>query len=144
MKVFWIAFVSGLAGSLLGKFLADAFLDRPLLLAGFGLTPGENTGIAFGMRFPPASQAAAIALAFAVVLVLAYRDARSSWHRAGYGLILAGALGNILDRLGDGAVTDFFRVGVFPIFNVADSLITIGVTTILLEIVYGRRKHGRK
>jgi signal peptidase II len=48
---------------------------------------------------------------------------------------LAGALANIADRLPDGVVTDYFQVGTFPIFNVADSAITIGAALLLLQVL---------
>ncbi len=50
-------------------------------------------------------------------------------------MIVGGALGNVIDRIRDGAVTDFFQVGGFPIFNVADSFITVGVGVLLLEMI---------
>jgi signal peptidase II len=50
------------------------------------------------------------------------------------GLQLAGAAGNLIDRLIMGKVTDFISVGSFPVFNVADSSITVGVIVLLLGV----------
>jgi signal peptidase II len=52
--------------------------------------------------------------------------------RIALGLQLGGALGNLISRLTVGAVTDFISVGKFPVFNVADSSISIGVAVLLL------------
>ena len=53
---------------------------------------------------------------------------------------LAGALGNLLDRLTqEGRVTDFISVGNFPVFNVADSSITVGTIILLIGIVLQER-----
>ena len=50
----------------------------------------------------------------------------------GFGLIIGGALGNIVDRFDDGHVTDFIQIGWWPLFNIADSCISIGVIILLL------------
>jgi len=49
-------------------------------------------------------------------------------------LQLGGAAGNLIDRLRGGKVTDFISVGVFPVFNVADAAITVGVIILLLGV----------
>jgi signal peptidase II len=53
---------------------------------------------------------------------------------------LSGAVGNLIDRLTVGHVTDFISVGNFPVFNVADSSITIGVAILLLTVYLQERK----
>ena len=49
-------------------------------------------------------------------------------------MLLGGALGNIVDRVRDGAVTDFVKFPHFPAFNVADSAITVGVIVLLIVL----------
>ena len=56
------------------------------------------------------------------------------------GLQLAGAAGNLIDRLMIGKVTDFISVGSFPVFNVADLSITIGVIVLLLGVWWKERQ----
>ncbi len=125
--------------------LANSFLvERIPILGDFlGLTLSQNPGIAFGWRFPPVIQTLLIFAALVVVCVLAVRTVRERTHdpirtqgrlrlaAIGYGLIIGGALGNIVDRLPRGLVTDFIQVGSFPVFNVADSCITVGVAFVL-------------
>lgn len=132
---FFLSFVS--------KLVADSFLeDRIPILGSFaGLQMSHNSGVAFGVRLPGDFQLLFILIALLGVFLLALRTARSTPSRVGYGLILGGALGNIADRLPDGLVTDFFQVGTFPIFNVADSCITIGAIFLILE---GLLLHSRR
>lgn len=67
-------------------------------------------------------------------------------QRAAYAMIAGGALGNLLDRVRDGAVTDFVRWKVgshaWPIFNVADVALVIGVALLVLESIAARRRPG--
>ena len=71
-----------------------------------------------------------------VLLVLLARRSTSASSRVGFGLILGGTLGNLIDRLVRGRVVDFIYFHhdsfSYPVFNVADSALTIGVATILL------------
>jgi len=58
-------------------------------------------------------------------------------------LMLGGAVGNLVDQFSMGFVTDFIAVGRFPIFNVADSCVTIGVGLMLLDMLI-KEKNGSK
>lgn len=98
----------------------------------------ENTGAAFSSFQGNGSffgVAAVIAVGFVLWLV---RNARSNWEVAAFGLILAGAMGNLIDRIGrgdglfDGPVIDWINLWIIPTFNLADASITIAV--ILLAI----------
>lgn len=135
MIVFGVATIVALITSFSAKLLADAFLhDRIALIGAFaGLLPTHNPGIAFGVRLPGGAQELLILIALALVVVAAVRSERSVTGDIGYGLIVGGALGNVLDRLQDGLVTDFFQIGSFAIFNVADSCITVGVALLLAQ-----------
>jgi len=103
----------------------------------------QNTGAAFGM-FQNGSLVFTV-LAFVVigVILFYYRQiADEGWmFRLAMGLQLAGAAGNLIDRLiQDGKVTDFISVGNFPVFNVADSSITIGTAVLILGVWLSERK----
>jgi signal peptidase II len=122
-------------------------------LARDGVRPGEedpilpalklvnvrNEGVAFGIDAGGKTLVIAlIALALlALVLYFARHTARPLiWLPTG--LLIGGALGNIVDRVRDGAVTDFLKLPAWPAFNVADVAITAGV--ILLVLVLERRE----
>lgn len=107
-----------------------------------------NTGAAFGMF--QNGNAIFTALAVIVIVVILYyypRVDRADWTlRIAMGMQLAGAAGNLIDRLTMGKVTDFISVGTFPVFNVADASITVGVGALLLGVWLRERaeRQGRQ
>jgi signal peptidase II len=102
----------------------------------------ENTGVAFGLFQGQVILVTAMAILIVLVLLRTYRHASSiSWAMAiGCGLIVGGALGNLVDRVRLGYVVDFVAVAVWPKFNVADSAITVGA---LLVVWHYLRAEGR-
>ena len=80
-----------------------------------------------------------IAVAARVYFVVWLGQRRAALHQWGLGLVIGGALGNLVDRIQHGAVVDFIHVYYqnwhFPVFNVADSCITLGVALLLLDSV---------
>ena len=143
MRLFGITAAIALALSLIAKFFVDRYLHVRVDLVGsfVALNPAHNSGVAFGVKFPPVFQELLILCALGFVCVLAWRTKRTQISSIGYGLIVGGAFGNVLDRLRDGIVTDFIQVGTFPIFNIADSCITIGVVFLLAVILGIVRSH---
>jgi|SRR3989344_1011907 len=147
MRILSTVTAASFALSLLSAVLADAFLDaRVSVLGAFaGLQYSRNAGIAFGMKLPGGLQKALIIAALIAVAVMAVRTARrglpaSRLQLPALGLILGGGLANVVDRFRDGVVTDYFQVGGFPIFNVADACVTVGVFLLLL----GSLRSGRE
>lgn len=120
----------------LTKLLVEAWLPLnttwapfPALGDYFRLTHTSNTGAAFGL-FPGGSPVfAAVAVGVALfILVYNYRlEAGHTLLRVALGLQLGGAMGNLIDRLRLGHVTDFFDFGPWPVFNVADLAVVTGV-----------------
>lgn len=143
MGFFWVSAVFAFVGSFAAKLLADAYLSQRLPLIGefAGLQYSRNPGIAFGLRLPGGLQEVFIVCALLFVCALAWKSVYTLMSSVGYGLIVGGALGNVVDRARDGFVTDFFQVGGFPIFNVADSCITVGVVFLLAESIALSRRH---
>lgn len=133
------ACIAACLASLLSGFAAQHLLQAPLLIPGttLGLLLTYNSGIAFGVALPRLLQAPLIALALGAVLYGALH-ARSVLEHIGFGLIVGGGLANVIDRLGDNRVTDFIAVGSFPVFNVADSCITVGAGLLLLSAIRAR------
>jgi signal peptidase II len=96
----------------------------------------RNSGAAFGM-FQDGGGIFTILAVFVAAMIIYYfpRIGRGDWAlRLAMGLQLGGALGNLVDRLQHGYVTDFVSVGSFPVFNVADSAISLGVIILLLDV----------
>jgi signal peptidase II len=120
------------------------FSDEPLSIIGttVELRVSRNTGGAFSLfqEFTPVL--AVLALIVTLVLVRALHRTRDRVILVALALVLAGAVGNLIDRMARspgflrGAVVDFIRVGDFPSFNVADSAITIGA---VLLVIWGWR-----
>ena len=118
------------------------------VLPSFNLTLGFNEGASFGMMgrvmagnpLLMAALTGALTLAFAVI---AFR-AQHAMERAGFALVVGGALGNIIDRVRLGAVTDFldlyWRDWHWPTFNVADIAITLGAFLIIAASLPLRRR----
>lgn len=111
----------------------------------FDLSMVWNRGVSFGLFQSPSGQEtirwllAAFAAIVAVVLVVWVWRARRLWSAIAVGLIIGGALGNLIDRVRFGAVADFldFSALHFPwVFNVADSGITVGVILLLVETFF--------
>lgn len=94
-----------------------------------------NTGAAFGL-FQNGSLVFGVLAVIVIILIVYYfpRVPSNDWTlRIAMGMQLAGAAGNLIDRVRfSGNVTDFISVGKFAVFNVADSSITIGVAVLLL------------
>jgi signal peptidase II len=94
----------------------------------------RNTGAAFGIG--QGMNLFFIILAFLVMGMILYYfpeiPENEFFLRLALSLQLGGAAGNLIDRLAHGHVIDFISVGTFPVFNVADSSITIGVGVLLL------------
>lgn len=106
----------------------------------FRITHGTNSGTAFGL-FPDQTTFLIIASFFAIgFLFYFYRTQAmpSVFLRLAIGLQLGGAFGNLLDRVRSGEVVDFIDVGPWPIFNLADSSIVIGIGLLAAAVMLGR------
>lgn len=93
----------------------------------------RNSGVAFG-AFEDQIAVVVVLIALAVAALVAYfathRD--SPWVWLPTGLLAGGAVGNVVDRVREGFVTDFVKLPYWPAFNVADLAITLGVLSLLL------------
>lgn len=95
----------------------------------------RNRGVAFG-AFEDQTAVVVVVIAIAVAALVAYfathLDHRLVWLPTG--LLAGGAIGNVVDRVHQGFVTDFIKLPSWPAFNVADMAITFGVLTLLLVV----------
>lgn len=107
----------------------------------------HNTGAAFGM-FQGGSMVFTV-LAFLVIGAILYyfpQVEKKDWYlRVALSMQLAGAVGNLVDRLmQNGRVTDFISVGTFPVFNVADASISVGTAVLLVGVYLQERAQHRE
>jgi signal peptidase II len=112
------------------------------LLPGIQLVNTRNRGVAFG--FLPGSHVGVtilIGVALLVLLVYFARHARRPLIWLPTGMLLGGAIGNIIDRLRSDSVTDFIKLPLgWPPFNLADASITVGILILLLVIEGARQR----
>ena len=127
------------------KQLADANIERGEevnVFFGLDLTNTRNTGVAFG-AFEGGGLVVGILIGVALALLIGYfavnRD--MPWLWLPVGMLLGGALGNLVDRVREGAVIDFIDPVAWPAFNIADTCIVLGVLG-LLWVVEGRPKRA--
>ena len=134
--------------AILAFFGGRVFGDRETVTPFFNFALTYNRGISFGLFNGGAGMTALIfSFAAAVIVgVLIYWLSRASspFLAVAIGLIIGGAVGNVIDRLRLGAVVDFldFHLGAvhWPAFNLADSAICIGVAAMLLDGLLLRRE----
>ncbi|MEO3432341.1 signal peptidase II [Inquilinus sp. CAU 1745] len=115
----------------------------------FNLTLGFNRGVTFGLLGDSNAGPwllAAVALAVVATLAVWVRHTGSRVEGAAIGAIMGGGLGNVIDRVRQGTVTDFLDLHAFgwhwPTFNVADVAIVCGVGALLLHSGLGHRRVG--
>ena len=108
----------------------------------FRFTYTTNTGAVFG-TFSDQTFIMTIASFVGVGILLYFYHAHSGSERLvrlSLGLLLGGAIGNLIDRIWLGKVTDFLDVGPWPIFNLADSAIVIGITILVVFFLFDKEK----
>lgn len=126
--------VAALVLSLAVSWAAEGMMNPIVLIPGFlMLRLSQNPGIAFSIHIPSPWKEVLILSALVAVCIVAVRSHPTNRMSASFGLIIGGALSNLLDRIPDGFVTDYISVGTFPVFNVADSCITIGAALLLID-----------
>ncbi len=119
--------------------LLDLGESIPVIRGFFHMSMVHNTGIAFGffkdqgIVFVIVPIIAIILLIFNVYYYRQNKEVISRGYILAFSLILGGAIGNLIDRIFFGYVIDFIDFRVFPVFNIADSAITIGAVIIALK-----------
>jgi signal peptidase II len=113
------------------------------VLPGVHLVHVRNNGVAFGF-FSGGGALVLVLTLLALCALVAYFAAHPTrpWLWLPTGLLIGGAIGNLIDRLVNGAVTDFIKLPLWPAFNLADTAITFGVFA-LLFVLEGRRRDER-
>jgi len=106
----------------------------------------SNTGVAFGMLqgMNPVFIGLAILVSGAIIYYYQQIDKKDWLIRLALIMELGGAIGNLIDRIRYGHVIDFISIGRFPVFNIADSCITVGVVVLLIGVwVQEKREKAR-
>lgn len=145
-RFFWIAAGVGLLADQLTKYWVASTFDLTVPPDSVALWPGvfyftyvTNSGAAFSLFSDNGGWLRWLSMAVSLGLVALGWAVRlpNRWEEVGYGLILAGALGNGIDRMLAGEVIDFldFRLIRFPIFNLADVCINIGIVCLLIAAI---------
>lgn len=106
----------------------------------------ENTGAAFGMFQNGGTIFGILAVIVSIFIIVYYPQIPKEERimRIALAMQLGGALGNLIDRILFGPVTDFISVGNFAVFNIADASITIGVALLILALWINERKAKRE
>lgn len=120
------------------------------ILPFFDLRLSFNTGVSFGMFAADGVHGYVVLIVLTLVIATFFFGLACGAHRplerAGYGAIVGGAMGNLLDRLPDGMVTDFLDLHAggwhFPTFNLADIAISVGAGLLLLAALRRPRASG--
>ena len=109
-------------------------------LPGVNLVHVRNTGVAFSI-FSGGGTLVLVFTLVALAVLVAYfaRHPERPWLWIPTGMLVGGAVGNLIDRIANGAVTDFIKLPHWPAFNVADMSITFGVLA-LLWVLEGPRQ----
>ena len=103
-----------------------------------GMEYTRNSGAAFGIFQGNAELLAALSIVISLGLtwLMMVEVSGPLWSIMAAGLLLGGSIANQISRLGDGYVTDYFAVGLWPRFNVADSAITVGVAIFFVALLF--------
>ena len=119
------------------KFICGQSL--PVIKNIFHLTYVKNTGAAFGI-FQNQNMFFIISTLVIIVIMLIYINIinkKSIWFKLAAGLILGGAVANLIDRIRVGCVIDYLDFRIWPVFNLADSTIVIGAGIMILLFMMG-------
>jgi signal peptidase II len=121
--------------------LGDVWTPWPWLMPFARIVHWKNTGAAFGMLQGFGDVFTILAIIVAIAILYYYPQVpKEDWMlRLAMGLQLGGALGNLVDRLAIGSVTDFIMIGNFPVFNISDASISVGVAILIIGVWLNER-----
>lgn len=129
---------------LMSGFLTAASGKVDLIGSWLSLRLEQNTGMAFGIDLPQAVLVPVIAVLIFAALYLAKTHLNLDKPAAQIltGMIIGGALSNLIERILHGHVTDFISIWKWPVFNLADAFITVGIFSVI--VFYGKLKKINK
>lgn len=135
-----------IADLLTKRFAATNFDGNPseVIPGFFGFTYVENPGGAFGMFQNGGVVIGIAALIVTVIVLIALASDRPLLEMVALGLVVGGAIGNLVDRFArgagiiDGPVIDWIELSIIPTFNIADASVTIAVALLLIRAWWTR------
>lgn len=146
---FWIAALICLSLDQVSKHAVmqnlQLFDSIPIWQGVFHLTYITNSGAAFSLFRQSGDWLKWVSLIVSIGLIfLGWLNTKlEAWEKIGYGCILGGALGNGIDRFASGVVIDFldFRLINFPVFNLADVSINVGLACLVIALIRSNHRH---
>lgn len=132
---------------------ADQFTKRTIMeilpigfsvkaMPGLWFTHVQNTGAVWGTMQDFNTILIVVSILVFFVLVYFYNQFKTTGEKIAFAIIMAGIWGNLLDRFMLGYVVDFINLGWWPVFNIADSCIVVGVLIFLLDQLDQRRNQN--
>ena len=152
-KIIYLIAGIGIIVDQITKFLASIYLDNiDIIPVFFSLTYVENKGAAWGIL----NNSTIVLVGISVIVLLLISKYISSTIEftklsvVSYGLLIGGIFGNLIDRIFRGFVIDFLNFNIlgynFPVFNIADTMIVIGVILMFIEVIgdtYGNKSRKK-
>lgn len=140
--LFWVTVVLVLIIDQASKYMVKSTMNLyesiPLIPNVFHLTYIENPGAAFGLLANQRVFFIVITTLILLGVIYFYYKLKSGnlLLRIALGMVVGGALGNLIDRLRMGVVTDFFDFRIWPVFNIADSAVVVGMIYIAYQLLF--------
>lgn len=125
---------------LVTKYFAENYLAKNISLVFLQLSLVHNFGAGFGILQNQRWILVVISIAVLFIIGYYYKELQNKWEIVATGLITAGTLGNLLQRLLFGYVTDFIDFSFWPAFNIADSALSVGAGILIVLIVLKGKK----
>jgi len=125
--------------------LGEAWAPIPAIGDFFRFLYWQNRGAAFGtfQNAGPVLTIVRILITLFIIGLYQKAEIKDTLMKVSLSLMLGGAIGNLIDQFTLGFVTDFIAVGKFPIFNIADSAVTIGVGLMLLDMLKKEKSESK-
>ena len=116
----------------------DPYTSIPVIKNIFHITYVQNTGAAFSILKGKTLffSVVSLVIVFAIIMILIKYPIKRRLSRMVFASILGGAIGNLIDRIRFGYVVDFIDFRVWPVFNIADCAIVIGVSALAYLIIF--------
>lgn len=133
-------FILDLMTKMMIRYYTEVRESIPIIQDFFHITHVQNTGAGFSILTGYNSVLIGVYLAAIVAMAFSWKSLpENKWTMGFMGLLLGGIVGNLVDRIFFGYVTDFIDFRIWPVFNIADSAITIGVFGFVLYEIYKSR-----